>query len=75
MSYLHLIGQFHSVLRSAGGLIKRPARGQLLLFVLINSNSYSLNITQPVKLRKGVGVVRASGVLNLVAAYQGVSNP
>ena len=39
-------------------------------FVLINSNSYSLNITEPVKLRKGVGVVRASGVLNLVAAYQ-----
>ena len=73
MSYLHIIGQFHSVLRSTGGLIKRSARGQLL-FVrankLINSNSYSLNITQPVKLRKGVGVVRASRVLNLVAAYQ-----
>ena len=64
MSYLHLIGQFHSILRS---VIKRPARGQLLF---VRANSYSLNITQPVKLRKGVGVVRASGVLNLVAAYQ-----
>ena len=70
MSYLHLIGQFHSVLRSVGGLIKRPARGQLLF---VRANKLKLLFTQhnsPVKLRKGVGVVRASGVLNLVAAYQ-----
>ena len=64
MSYLHLIGQFHSVLRSAGGLIKRPARGQLLF---VRANKLKLLFTQ---LRKGVGDVRASGVLNLVAAYQ-----
>ena len=68
MSYLHLIGQFHSVLRSAGGLIKRPARGQLLF---VRANKLKLLFTQPVKLRKGVGVVTREAKVRVAIACEG----
>ena len=71
MSYLHLIGQFHSVLRSAGGLIKRPARGQLLfvrtnkLKLLFTQHNSTGQVTEGCGCCKGFGSAEPGGSLSI----------